>query len=150
MPAYGRRLSASQIEDLAAYVVAVNGAPAPAETLATRGLERADALGCTGCHGPGGRLALTNPGSMKGYVPSWDGRDWPELVRDRDEFDQWVRHGVSDRFKTNPAAAFFLRRARLHMPAFDTHLADGDLEALWAYVTWVRSEAARPEAADIE
>ena len=150
MPAFGRRLSRSQIDDLTAYVLAVNGSPSPAETLATRGLERAQALGCTGCHGAGGRLALPNLGSRKGYVPSWDGRDWPELVQDRAEFDGWVRHGVSDRFKGNPPAMFFLRRARLHMPAFEDHLAEGDLDALWAYVQWLRSDAALPEAADIE
>ena len=34
----------------------------------------------------------------------------------------------------------FLRRAPLHMPSFKKHLEPGDVEALWAYVTWLRSE----------
>ena len=138
MPAFGRVLSAGQVNDLVAYVNACAGNPEPEDTVAAAGLEKADALGCTGCHGPGGRLALRNPGSLKGYVPSWDGADFPELVHDRREFDQWVSSGVSDRFRANPAAAYLLKRAALHMPAYKTHLQPADLDTLWAYVDWLR------------
>ncbi len=140
MPAFGKRLSGPQIDDLVAYVQAASGDPEPEEsdTLATRGLARAEALGCVGCHGAGGRLAARNPGSLKGYIPSWDGADFAELVQDRGEFDGWVRHGVSDRLKDNAAAGFFLGRATVHMPGYEKHLESGDLDALWAYVTWLR------------
>jgi cytochrome c553 len=147
MPAFGRSLSAAQVSDLVAYVMAVSDSPEPRDSLALAGRDRAKALGCTGCHGVGGRLAPRNPGSFKGCIPSWDGHDFTELVQDQDEFGQWVRHGVSPRFKANPAAMFFLKRARLHMPAFDSHLADGDLAALWAYVSWLRTPAASPDSA---
>jgi mono/diheme cytochrome c family protein len=150
MPAFGSRLSSRELDDLVAYVLAVHGAPAPADSQAAAGLERADALGCTGCHGAGGRLSLPNPGSLKGYVPSWDGEDFPELVHDRAEFEQWVRKGVSRRMAANPAATFFLRRAPVRMPPYEEHLVAGDLDALWAYVRWLRSDAARPQAAAIE
>lgn len=139
MPAFGRRLSRREIDDLVAYVDACAGNPEPDDSLAAAGLDRSVALGCNGCHGPGGRLAMRNPGSFKGYVPAWDSRDFAELVHDRAEFDQWLEHGVSDRFRSNPAATFFLRRAALHMPAYAKHLAPGDADALWAYVTWLRS-----------
>src|SRR6266545_6283000 len=86
MPAFRRRLAPAEIEDLVAFVEAAAGRPEPEDSLARRGLERSAALGCNGCHGPGGRLARPNPGSLKGYVPSWDGADFPELVRDRAEF----------------------------------------------------------------
>jgi hypothetical protein len=46
---------------------------------------------------------------------------------------------VSKRFAGNAAAKMFLDRAVLHMPAFKTHLAPGDVDALWAYVQWLRS-----------
>ena len=139
MPAFGRVLSADQIDDLVAYVNASAGNPAPEDdSLAAAGLERADALGCTGCHGAGGRLAARNPGSLKGYVPSWDGRDYPELVRDRAEFAAWVQDGVSPRFRTNPVAMFLLRRAALHMPAYRGHVDQHDVDALRAYVEWLR------------
>jgi len=138
MPAFKDRLSDSQIEDLVALVMALHGATEPDDSLAAQGIERAEALGCVGCHGPGGRFARPNPGSLKGYVPSWDGADFPELVADRAEFDQWVEDGVSPRFKRNVLARYFLDRAVLKMPAYRTHLEPGDLDALWAYVQWLR------------
>jgi mono/diheme cytochrome c family protein len=149
MPAFRGRLSSAQVSDLVAYVMLVSDSPEPADSLALAGRDRAKALGCTGCHGFGGRLAHPNPGSFKGYIPSWDGADFPELVQDEREFGQWVRQGVADRFRANPAAAFFLRRAGLHMPAYDKHLADGDLAALWAYVRWLRQPSSRPDSAAV-
>ncbi len=59
-------------------------------------------------------------------------------MRDSSEFRQWVSHGVSRRFERNPAASYFLRRAVLHMPAYGDRLAPGDVEALWAYIRWLR------------
>ncbi|MCI0658045.1 MAG: hypothetical protein L0170_13415, partial [Acidobacteria bacterium] len=79
-----------------------------------------------------------NPKSLTGYVPSWDGADFPDLVRDRAEFGQWVEEGTSKRFQKNPIARFFLERAVLKMPAYRDHLEPGDLDALWAYVQWLR------------
>src|SRR5262245_51411264 len=141
MPAFGRRLSAGQIDDLVSFVEAMAGSAEPEDSLVHHGLERSHALGCDGCHGPGGRFARLNPGSLKGYVPSWDGRDFPELVKDSTEFQEWVDRGVSRRFAANPLARWFLDRAVLHMPGFENHLAPGDVEALWAYVRWLRENS---------
>ena len=141
MPAFKGRIDERHMHDLVAYVMAMSGTPKPEDSLSARGLERADALGCMGCHGAGGRLAKPNPGSLKGYVPSWDGADFAELVRDSSEFRQWVAHGVSERFKRSRLARFFLDRAVLKMPAYERHLEAGDAEALWAYVRWLRSPA---------
>ena len=105
--------------------------------------ERTEALGCDGCHGPGGRLARANPGSFKGYVPSWDSADFPELVRDSTEFREWVENGVSRRLDANAFATYFLRRAVLHMPHYRDHLESDDVAALWAYVQWLRATAAK-------
>jgi mono/diheme cytochrome c family protein len=138
MPAFKHRLSPGGIEDLVAFVT-VMSEPEPADTAAARGQARARALGCFGCHGPGGGLARPNPGSLKGYVPSWDGADFAELVRDRTEFGQWVEKGVSERFDRNPLAKLFLQRAVLKMPAFETHLQPGDVDTLWRYVQWART-----------
>src|SRR5262245_9851015 len=149
MPAYRGALSDRQVDDLVAYVMLVSRSPEPEDSLALAGRDRAAALGCVGCHGPGGRLAQPNRGSLKGYVPSWDGADFPELVRDEEEFRQWVRNGVSDRFKRDRIASWFLSRARLRMPAYERHLTEGDLAALWAYVRWARSPAAIPAGAPV-
>src|SRR5882762_3219737 len=139
MPAFKGRMNERDMDDVVAYVMAMAGMPEPDDSLSAHGLERAEALGCVGCHGAGGRLAQQNPGSLKGYVPSWDGEDFPELVKDSTEFQEWVERGVSRRFERNGVARFFLDRAVLKMPAYRRHLAPGDLEALWAYVQWLRS-----------
>jgi mono/diheme cytochrome c family protein len=138
MPAYGRRFDRRQLDDFVAYINAAAGVPEPEDSLAAAGLARIEALGCVGCHGAGGRLAPPNPGSLKGYVPPWDGRDFAELVRNRAEFHEWVNAGISDRFAKNPGARWFLTRASLHMPKFRDHLAPGDEDAIWAYVEWLR------------
>lgn len=139
MPAFKGRMSEERMHDVVEYVMAVNGMPEPQDSTVAHGLERADSLGCTGCHGPGGRLARPNPGSLKGYVPSWDGADFTDLVHNEAEFRDWVEDGVSDDLKKNPIAQFFLKQAVLHMPAYEKHLRPGDVEALWAYVQWIRS-----------
>jgi mono/diheme cytochrome c family protein len=146
MPAFKDRMSERDMHDLVACVLATSGSPAPDDSLAAQGLQRAQALGCVGCHGPGGRFARPNRGSWKGYVPSWDGGDFAELVRDSTEFRQWVEHGVSRRFEDDRLASYFLRRAVLRMPAYEKHLEPGDVPVLWAYVTWLRSQKEEPDA----
>lgn len=145
MPAFKGRIRERDMEDLVTYVMAMSGMREPDDSLSAHGLERVEALGCTACHGPGGRLAQPNPGSLKGYVPSWDGQDFPELVRDSVEFREWVERGVSRRFEGNPLAGFFLKRATLKMPAYQHHLTPEDVPALWAYVLWLRSERSRED-----
>jgi mono/diheme cytochrome c family protein len=147
MPDFGDKLNSRQIEDLVAYVTAVSGDYGPQDSLPAAGLARVEALGCTGCHGAGGRLERVNPGSLKGYVPSWDGPDFPELVRDRHEFDEWVTRGNTKRFETNPMAMYFLKRARLHMPKYERFLVPGDLDLIWAYVQWLRGPRTASTAA---
>ncbi len=142
MPAFGDRLSDGEIDDLVAFVEAVHGEERPSDPLALAGYRRGKELGCFGCHGPGGRFARPNPGSLKGYIPWWGGRDFSDLVHSREEFDQWVEKGISDRFDGNPLARFFLGRALLEMPAYEDHLDPGDLDALWAYVGWLGAESA--------
>ena len=139
MPAFGKRLKTREIDDLVAFVMAASGEHAPEDSLALAGLDRARELGCSGCHGSGGQYSRPNPRSLKGYVPSWDGGDFPDLVKSREEFDEWVKRGTTKRFDSNPVAKYFLRKAVLHMPAYERFLKPRDLDALWAYVSWLRS-----------
>ena len=150
MPAFRGRMNERDMDDVVSYVMAVTGMPEPEDSLVAHGLKRAEDLGCVGCHGPGGRLARTNPGSWKGYIPSWDGADFSELVRDSTEFRQWVERGISRRFDANPFATYFLHRAILKMPAYQKHLDPADVPALWAYVTWLRAEGSRASAEPME
>lgn len=137
MPAYRDVLHGTDLEDLVAAFKALSGMGAPpADTPARRGEQLARSLGCTGCHGPAGSGGLPNPGSFTGFIPGWYGPDFEDLVRSRDEFDAWVRNGSSERIRDSAIASYFVRRQRVAMPSYP-RLADGDLDALWAYVGWL-------------
>lgn len=141
MPAWRGRLSDSQVDDLVAYVRASAAADIPELPAARTGHAVAERLGCFRCHGPGGRGAGSNPGSLKGYIPPWDGRDFAELVADEGELREWILGGRTQRLQANPLARFFLDRQTIRMPAFRGHVTEEELQALEAYIEWLRSAA---------
>jgi mono/diheme cytochrome c family protein len=138
MPAWRERLSDAQVDDLVVYLRAVASADVPEEPLARAGHAVAERLGCFRCHGPGGRGADRNPGSLKGYIPSWDGRDFPELVVNDAELREWILNGRPRRLQVNPVARFFLDRQAIRMPAFRGRITEDELWALEAYIGWLR------------
>ncbi len=144
MPAYAKRLSREELDDLTAYVLAASAYGWPSDPKVANGREAGFKFGCFGCHGPEGRGLVWNPGSLKGYIPPWDGDDFPDLVRGREEFRQWVRNGITARFRANPAARYFVESEQIQMPAFGDRVSDADLDALWAYVGWVRANPRSP------
>ena len=139
MPAYASRLTSKETDDLVAYVLAASNFGKIADERAVAGHEVAYRLGCFGCHGEEGRGLVMNPGSLKGYIPPWDGADFSELVRDDAEFNQWVRDGVCERLHANPVSRRILESQAIAMPAYSHRVSDADLGALSAYVTWVRA-----------
>ena len=136
MPAFERRLSAAQIDDLTAFVVAADGYHSPPEPLARRGEELARTH-CLGCHGVGGAGGLANPGSPFGYVPAWWGPDYRDLVRDEAELREWITAGTSQRVGKWPFVPWFWRRQTIRMPAYGEHLPAADIDALVAYIGWL-------------
>lgn len=138
MPAWRERLSNAEVDDLVAYLRALAGADVPEEPLALTGHAVAERLGCFRCHGPGGRGAGRNPGSLKGYIPPWDGRDFPELVVNEAELREWILGGRPQRLQANPLARFFLDRQAMRMPAFHGRITEEELLALEAYIGWLR------------
>ncbi len=88
--------------------------------------------------GPRAGAPSTIPDSLKGYVPAWDGPDYAELVRSDDEARQWIHDGRARRLQENPLARFFLDRQKVPMPAYRQHLAEADVDALLAYIRWLR------------
>lgn len=144
MPAYRRLVSGRDLEDLVAYLLAVQQFGDPPDDKVGAGLEAATKYGCFGCHGSEGRGLIENPRSFRGFVPPWDGPDYPELVRDRAEFEEWVRDGVTERFRRNPGAQAFLTRQAVAMPAFGNRVSPEELDALFAYVAWVRAHPRGP------
>ena len=141
MPAFGDKLSREEIDDLVAFVMAMSTLNVPEDPRVRHGYDRARELGCFGCHGKGGVFAPPNPGSLKGYIPSWNGKDFPELVRDRDEFAEWVEKGISDRFDKSSFARMYLNRANIKMPPYEKHLDPDDISAMWAYVQWLQEQS---------
>jgi mono/diheme cytochrome c family protein len=142
MPAYGDLLDAAELDDLVVYVTAVSAAGKPESgTPESEGRDLAVEHGCFGCHGPEGRGALPNPGSLKGHIPPWDSEDYTELVQSPEEFREWVASGEIRRFRNNPAAAIFLDAQVVKMPAFREHLNDSQIDRIRTYVEWVRARA---------
>jgi len=143
MPAYGPLLKDVELDDLVAYVLSVSRFGRPTDPEVVAGRETAARLGCFGCHGPEGRGQLSNPRSFRGYIPPWDGPDYPDLVRSDEEFRQWVRNGVCDRLD-HPASRLFLDRQAIGMPAYGEHVSDEQLNALLAYVNWIQQNRRTP------
>jgi mono/diheme cytochrome c family protein len=138
MPAFRDHLSDQEVDDLVAYVLTVSQFGWPQDAQVAAGRDLALEHGCFGCHGAEGRGLIANPGSLKGYIPPWDGSDFEDLVRSRSEFNQWVQHGVVRRLHDNPAARRFLDRQAIRMPAYGDRLNNSQLDQLYAYVMWVR------------
>ena len=137
MPAYRGWVDDRDVDDLVAAFKVLSRMSAPAEgSAARRGLALAERWGCAACHGPAGSGGLANPGSFAGFVPGWYGADFGDLVRDRAEFDAWIREGSIPRLTERPLASYYLERQRLRMPAY-RDLATGELDDLWAYVQWL-------------
>lgn len=147
MPAYRGFLTAQQVDDLVAYLRAASGQilPGPDDPKAFRGAELAIEYECFACHGPLGAGGVPNPGSFKGYVPSFWGRDFDDLVRDDDELRTWLTDGKIARIAEHPIGGWFFRRQALKMPAYGDRLSPEDIDALVAYVRWIRNGPWRDE-----
>ena len=138
MPAWKDVLTERQISDLVAYVKAVSDYDVPEDPVAEIGRQTAQRLACFGCHGPQGRGSLPNPGSLKGYIPAWDGADFGELARNDAEVREWIVEGSPRRLRDHAIARFFLRRQAVQMPAYHGRISEADLDSVVAYIRWLR------------
>ena len=139
MPAWRGLLSEREVEDLVAYVKAASDFEKPPDARAEEGRQAAAHLGCFSCHGPQGRGSPPNPRSFKGYVPSWDGADFPDLAQDEAEIREWILDGSPRRLREHPVAAFFLKRQVLQMPAYRGKIEDEQLARVLDYIRWLRT-----------
>ena len=144
MPAFRSYVDGGDLEDLVAYLRAASGQVVPDEPRAARGAELAADLGCFGCHGPLGAGGFPNPGSLKGYVPGFWGKDFDDLVRGDDELREWIAEGGSRRLREHPVGSFFIQRQAIKMAAYGRFLAEDDVGALAAYVRWVHAGSWQP------
>jgi mono/diheme cytochrome c family protein len=138
MPAWRGIINERDLDDLVAYVKAVGDFEKPQDEKADEGRKVAERLGCFNCHGPQGRGSTPNARAFKGYIPSWDGPDFPELARDDGEIREWVLDGVSKRMSNNPGARFFLERQPIKMPAYRGNIKDEEIGRIIDYIHWLR------------
>lgn len=138
MPSFRGKVSDQELEDLVTYVKTVGLAEKISDSLARKGRQEALEEGCFGCHGPGGKSPTPNPGSLKGYIPPWDSKDFDELVHNDQELEEWILKGITQRFEKSRLAQFFLSRQKINMPNYEKHLSKEELAALKAYIYWLR------------
>jgi len=138
MPAWRGLLTDRELGDLVAYIKAVSNFEKPQDEKAEEGLRVAAELGCFSCHGPQGRGSMPNARAFKGYIPSWDGADFPELAANDQEIREWIQDGVSQRFQKNPLARFFLERQPIKMPAYKDHISDAQQDRIVDFIHWLR------------
>jgi mono/diheme cytochrome c family protein len=137
MPAYGDRINEDELDDLvAAFRVLSRMAPPPENSSARRGYDLSRKWQCETCHGAGASGGLPNPGSFTGFIPGWYGADFLDLVRSREEFNEWIREGELRRLTEHAIASRFIRRQKIRMPAYED-LTDIDLDDLWSYTEWL-------------
>lgn len=146
MPAFRGWLSRGDVDSLVAYLRAVSGMLSPPDGAAARGAALAQKHACLHCHGPMGTGGQRNAGSFKGYIPGFFGSDFDDLVRSDDELLRWIRDGSIERLRRDPIAEFFLKRQRIHMPAFKDSLTDAEQHDVAAYVRWLAAGSWRNAA----
>jgi mono/diheme cytochrome c family protein len=139
MPSFKGALSESELNDLIIFYKSVSWYE-DLEGDAAEGRELAFNHGCFGCHGIEGRGLTRNHASLKGYIPPWEGDDFKDLVRDDDEFHEWVMNGNIRRLKESPAASHFTDNQKIQMPAYKGFITDEEIKKILAFVKWVRKE----------
>jgi mono/diheme cytochrome c family protein len=150
MPAYRGHLSGREVDDLVAYIRAASGLVTSSDPVATQGQELAFRFGCFHCHGPmGAGSGSNNPGSLKGYIPGWWGKDFHNLVRNDDELRGWIMDGQVPRLRDNSIASYFIRSQRVYMPAYRDFINEQQLAALMSYVRWVNDGSWQSKPLDL-
>ena len=83
--------------------------------------------------------SMPNVRAFKGYIPSWDGADFAELVPGRRR-DPGVDPGRRPaRGCARPAARWFLERQPIQMPAYRGQLTEDEVERIMDYMRWLRA-----------
>lgn len=142
MPGYRGRLTNRELDALVIFYQGVSGIVWPKNEDAEKGYEVAEAKGCFACHGPAGRIALRNPGSLTGRIPAWNGPNYDHLVQNETELREWIMKGQPQRLANHTIAQWFLKRQKVHMPAYEGQITEEEYQAIAAYIRWLRTPSA--------
>ncbi len=137
MPAFAEELGGTDLGDLVATFKGLSLMSRPGEdSSAGRGFELARQWKCFSCHSVEAAGGRPNTDSLTGYLPGWWGADFRDLVRSREEFDQWVTTGGVDRLRRNAIARFFTAHQHIKMPAYK-QFTKAQLDDLHAFALWL-------------
>jgi mono/diheme cytochrome c family protein len=138
MPAWRGAITSRELDDLVAFVKAASDFEKPDDPKAAEGHSIASRIGCFNCHGPQGRGSMPNVRAFKGYIPSWDGADFPELAQSDAEIRLWILDGGAKRLYANPFARWFFERQPIKMPAYRGQLTEAEVDRIVDYIHWLR------------
>jgi cytochrome c551/c552 len=112
-----------------------------------RGKQIAHELGCVGCHQSALGMVIMNPSTLRGVIPSFHSGDSATLfwVENKDEFQQWIRQGVSVRIQAERQKFSHQNDAGIKMPVYGERLDQQQLADLYAYFRDSNQFPAPPE-----
>lgn len=171
MPAYKDRLKPDEIEAIAAWILAeglkftqgvgptakpvveTNQFPA-GDLLLVQGDRLSRKHGCYQCHGELGQGGGPNPGSFKGYIPGFFGRDFLKLTAngDRAEILHWIDHGRGQAIESGLAGKLtkrYFEGQAIPMPGYRDQLTAHEKELLADFLLLLNKSGPLP-AKEIE
>jgi len=136
MPAYENIISQKELNDLIIYLKVIMDLIEINDSIAKRGYEIAENMGCFGCHGPYGLGGMPNPRSLKGYIPGWDDKEFNRLVLNDKEMREWIKEGKIKRLE------FILKFQTIKMPSYKEVLNEQQIDTIIYYIKYLRSNYA--------
>lgn len=171
MPAYKDRLTAEEIDAIAAWILAEGlkytqaaaikdkpvAVPDPRPTgdaLFIVGDHLARKYGCYQCHGELGQGSVSNPDSFKGYIPGFFGKDFRLLTADgdRSELLHWIDTGHGNAIESGPLAPLakkYIDGQATKMPGYRDRLSAAEKQVLVDFMVMLNAKGPLP-AAEIE
>jgi len=100
-----------------------------------RGKSIAQNMGCVGCHETVSPGVIMNPGSLRGIIPNFHSGESTSLfwVENFDEFQEWVRQGVSNRIKSERLRFNYRDSTAIAMPTYGNNISRDQLSDLYTY-----------------
>jgi len=138
MPKYENVIKPNELKDLISYLKVVMELIIIEDSLALKGYNIAQKMGCFGCHGKYGLGGMPNPNSLKGYIPGWDDKEFNRLVLNDNEIKEWILEGEIKRLELFD---FILDKQVIKMPKYKNIINDDELNALIYYIKWIRKKS---------
>lgn len=138
MPAYGSRLSATELQRLVAAGSVLAGLAAqPDDPELEIGREIALEMGCFRCHGPFGSGGVVNRYSRRGQVPGFFGVSFRKAALESGGLEDIVRSG------RNARSAWWMpwNEPNLVMPSYAGRLDSVEMSLLTRYLQWLTDDA---------